>query len=230
MTKTLLPPNTTSLERDIEQVTDRPIDVELDTLWDADRIAEHLLPWLAWAVGVRQWSDEWSEARKRAEVKNALNIRRRAGTLGALRQVIGMHGIEGGDIDEWFDYQGQPGHFRLVLDLDGVGISKNGYEELIIGLTRAKRLSAHFDPTQISTTTRGHVQLGAGKHTSGNITLQPYRPSHLTTSGAATIGAGQHASTTITLTPYHPRQLAAPGPITIGTGQHASGQTTIYPS
>lgn len=108
MTKTLLPPNTTALERDIEQVTDRPIDVELDTLWDADRIAGHLLPWLAWAVGVRQWSDEWSEARKRAEVKNALNIRRRAGTLGALRQVIGMHGIEGGDIAEWFDYQGQP--------------------------------------------------------------------------------------------------------------------------
>lgn len=230
MTNSLLPPSTTPLERDVEQATDRTVEVPFDALWDADRIPAHLLPWLAWALGVRQWSDAWSEQRKRDEVAAALTIRRHAGTLGALRQVINTQGVDGADIAEWFDYQGLPGHFRLELDLDGIGISKSGYDELITGLTRAKRLSAHFDPTQISTTTRGNVRLGAGKHTSGNITLQPYRSSRLTTSGAATIGTGQHASTTITLTPYHPRQLAVPMPITFGTGQHASGQTSIYPS
>ncbi|MGP5562776.1 phage tail protein I [Vreelandella alkaliphila] len=201
MTNSLLPPSTTPLERDVEQATDRTVEVPFDALWDANRIPAHLLPWLAWALGVRQWSDAWSEQRKRDEVAAALTIRRHAGTLGALRQVINTQGVDGADIAEWFDYAGQPGHFRLVLDLDGVGISQKSYDELITGINRAKRLSAHFDPTQISTTARGNIRLGAGKL----------------------------ASTTITLTPYRLRQLAVPGPTTIGTGQHGSSNTTLYP-
>lgn len=197
----LLPPSTTRLERDLEQATDRELDVALDALWDAERIPAHLLPWLAWALGVRQWSERWSERRKRAEVAAALRIRRHAGTLGALRRVIETQGVEGADIAEWFDYDGQPGHFRLVLDLDGIGIPEHGYTDLIGGLARAKRLSAHFDPTWIRTTTRGQIRLGSGRHASGTLTLQPYRPSRLVTRGHLRQGAGQHASGTLTLYP-----------------------------
>lgn len=229
MTNSLLPPSTTPLERDVEQATDRTMEVPFDALWDADRIPAHLLPWLAWALGVRQWSDAWSEQRKRDEVAAALTIRRHAGTLGALRQVINTQGVDGADIAEWFDYEGQPGHFRLELDLDGIGISKSGYDELITGLTRAKRLSAHFDATKILSTTRGHVRLGVGRHASGNLTLQPYRPAFLEARSPSTVATGQHSSTAITLTPYLSSHLHTSGLMRCGLGQHGSSNTTLYP-
>lgn len=229
MTNSLLPPSTTPLERDVEQATDRTVEVPFDALWDADRIPAHLLPWLAWALGVRQWSDAWSEQRKRDEVAAALTIRRHAGTLGALRQVINTQGVDGADIAEWFDYEGQPGHFRLELDLDGIGISKSGYDELITGLTRAKRLSAHFDATKILSTTRGQVRLGVGRHASGNLTLQPYRPAFLETRSPSTVATGQHSSTAITLTPYLSSHLHTSGLMRCGLGQHGSSNTTLYP-
>lgn len=229
MTSSLLPPSTTQLERYLEQTTDRALDAALDALWDAQRCPLALLPWLAWALGVRQWSDTWSEQRKRDEVAAALNIRRHAGTLGAMRSVIKAHAIEGAAISEWFDYGGQPGHFRLNLDLDGVGISARAYRDLIAGLQRAKRLSAHFDPTQIRIATRGHIRLGAGRHTSGSITLQPHRPRFLETHGRTSLGTGQHSSGAITLAPYHPSFLHATGLSHLGIGQHGSVHTTLYP-
>lgn len=229
MTNSLLPPSTTPLERDVEQATDRTVDVPFDALWDTDRIPAHLLPWLAWALGVRQWSDAWSEQRKRDEVAAALIIRRHAGTLGALRQVIDTQNVEGADIAEWFDYQGQPGHFRLELDLNGIGISKSGYDELITGLTRAKRLSAHFDPTQMRASTRGNVRLGVGRHASSNLTLQPYRPAFLETHSHSTVATGQYSSAAITLTPYFNSHLQTSGLVRSGLGQHGSSNTTLYP-
>lgn len=201
MTSSLLPPSTTQLERDLELATDRALDAVLDALWDAQLCPLALLPWLAWALGVRQWSETWSEQRKRDEVAAALNIRRHAGTLGAMRSVIKAHAIEGAAISEWFDYGGQPGHFRLTLDLDGVGISDRAYRDLIAGLQRAKRLSAHFDPTQMRTATRGHIRLGAGQQGSSSTTLIPYLPKLRSVLGQSHLGIGQQVSGKTTLLP-----------------------------
>lgn len=201
MTSSLLPPSTTQLERDLEQATDRALDAVLDALWDAQRCPLALLPWLAWALGVRQWSDTWSEQRKRDEVAAAFNIRRHAGTLGAMRSVIKAHAIEGATISEWFEYGGQPGHFRLTLHLDSVGISDRAYRDLIAGLQRAKRLSAHFDPTQMRTATRGHIRLGAGQQGSSSTTLIPYSPKFKSVLGQSHLGIGQQVSGKTTLLP-----------------------------
>lgn len=230
MTESLLPPNATALERDIEQATSRAVDAEIDTLWDADRIPEHLLPWLAWAVGVRQWSPEWSEVRKRKAVKSALGIRRYAGTKGAMNSVLEAHGIEHGSIKEWFDYGGQPGCFRLELNVDGIGLSARAYQQLFDGLNQAKRLSAHFDPAKVSMATRGKGHVGIGRHASGFITLTPHRSTHIETRGHFRTSTGQQASTSITLTPPIALRLQASGSFHHGIGQHSSGNTTLFPA
>jgi len=95
----LLPPNTTTLER---RATAVAADIErarapLQTLWDAQRIPANMLPWLAWAVGVDDWSRHWSEQTKRDAIGEAIPIRRLRGTVWAVRralEVLGYSDVE----------------------------------------------------------------------------------------------------------------------------------------
>lgn len=58
----LLPPNATELERALELLIDArigDISTPLRDLWSAENCPEALLPWLAWALSVDQWSADW---------------------------------------------------------------------------------------------------------------------------------------------------------------------------
>ena len=95
----LLPPNTTALERRIEQVSADLVaaTAPLDALWDAQRMPVNMLPWLGWATGVDHWSTDWPEQVKRDAIDEAIPIRRRRGTVWAVRralEVLGFSDVE----------------------------------------------------------------------------------------------------------------------------------------
>ncbi|MCC4290436.1 phage tail protein I [Vreelandella aquamarina] len=95
----LLPPNTTPLERRVEQ-SDALIeraDAPLDTVWNAQTQPAHMLPWLAWAVGVDDWDSQWEEQQKRDAIDEAIPIRRKRGTVWAVKralEVLGYSDVE----------------------------------------------------------------------------------------------------------------------------------------
>lgn len=98
----LLPHNTTPLERAAEQ-SDALIErarAPLHTIWDAQRAPAQLLPWLAWAVGVDDWDTEWSDPQKRAAIDAAIPIRRKRGTVWAVRRTLEALGYTGVEILE----------------------------------------------------------------------------------------------------------------------------------
>ena len=87
MPATLLPPNATPLEGHLEQAMamyEDGRDVPIDALWDPHRCPAALLPWLAWALGVRRWDAAWTEDVKRAVIAGAVPLRRIEGTRGAI--------------------------------------------------------------------------------------------------------------------------------------------------
>jgi phage tail P2-like protein len=90
----LLPPNITSLEQNLETVTSEAENVQapLDTLWDAEEIPADILPWLGWAVGVDRWSRRWPDEAKRAAINEAIPIRRLRGTVWAVRRALEVLG------------------------------------------------------------------------------------------------------------------------------------------
>lgn len=95
----LLPPNATRLERRIEE-SDALIErasAPTHTLWNAQTVPAHILPWLAWAVGVDDWDSQWEEDQKRAAIDEAIPIRRKRGTVWAVRralEVLGYSDVE----------------------------------------------------------------------------------------------------------------------------------------
>lgn len=151
----LLPPNSTKLERSVEQVSARAddIDVIIASLWNPDTCDVQYLGFLAWALSVDVWDDRWSEDVKRAVVRESMPIHRQKGTIGAVRRALRSIGVDI-DISEWFEHSGDPHTFRLDLyaqDLFAGGLGIN-----IRFLNQVQRAIEHVKPVR----SRYHVRIG----------------------------------------------------------------------
>ena len=91
---TLLPPCSTPLERKLEAVTARTTDipVPLRDLWNPETCPESLLPWLAWSLGIDAWKPYWPLSIKRALIKDAINVKRKKGTVKSVRDIVAAFG------------------------------------------------------------------------------------------------------------------------------------------
>jgi len=88
---TILPPNATDLERNIEQSATRAIEqlpVPIRDLWNPDTCPRHLLPWLAWALDVELWQSDWPEAVQRSAIKASIDVHNHMGTAGGLKLAL----------------------------------------------------------------------------------------------------------------------------------------------
>jgi len=98
--RSLLPPNATPLERAFETAADRLRAPAVHTLWDPWECPVHLLPWLAYAVGVGEWSDGWEEATKRQAIASAMAIARRRGSVWSVREALRAAGYADAEVEE----------------------------------------------------------------------------------------------------------------------------------
>ncbi|MBV4534136.1 phage tail protein I [Pseudomonas sp. SWRI107] len=151
----LLPLNSTQLERAVEYATDEVTDVPLRTLYSPDTCPAHLLYQLAWAWSVDRWDDTWSETVKRSVIRSAFFVHAYKGTIGALRRVVEPFGylIE---INEWWELQppGPRGTFALKVGVSNGGISEDTYQELSRLIDDARPVSRHMLGLDISLETR----------------------------------------------------------------------------
>jgi len=151
MIKTLLPPNATKLERDIEQVTAAKYDVpdHIRDVWNADTCPAHLLPWLAWAMSVDNWDSQWPEQVKRDTIKNSIAVHQRKGTVAAVRTALDALGVQV-EISEWWQTNGVAGTFDLLAWAnsnlgDGTAVlSQKLYADLEQSIKEAAPVSRHF--------------------------------------------------------------------------------------
>lgn len=151
MTLSLLPPNSTLLERAIEAAMHKRLNalpVPIRDLWNADTCPVHLLGWLAWAKSVDVWDESWPEAQKRAVIKASRFVHRHKGTVGAVRRALDALGI-GLEIREWFETGDAPGTFRVDAFADYIFDAGFGLNPALLALIDAqirtvKRASQHF--------------------------------------------------------------------------------------
>jgi phage tail-like protein len=83
----LLPRNSTPFEKAIADLTAYRMPSMRD-LWNPAKIRVDLLPWLAWALSVDFWDENWSEERKRYVVGRSLQMHARKGTLKGITDYI----------------------------------------------------------------------------------------------------------------------------------------------
>jgi phage tail P2-like protein len=150
----LLPPNSSGLERALEKVGLSLLDIPtpLATLWDPTLIDAKLLAWLAWSLSVTSWKSYWSDTVKRNRVQRAIDIARHQGTAQSVRDVVDAFGGHI-DIREWWQMtpKGVPHTASIVLTLSGSGgdeASAQYIEDVIAEVNRTKPVRSHFTYTQ----------------------------------------------------------------------------------
>ncbi|AZV77885.1 phage tail protein I [Parasedimentitalea marina] len=148
---TILPPNSTALERALEQAIgkSKPDLTAVATLMNPDTCPAPLLGWLAWAFSVDVWGAAWSEAEKRDTIRQSIAVHRVKGTRGAVRRVLASLGFRT-DISEWFEYGGAAHTFRVDAfgdDILGAGlqIDQALFATLSRVLDNVKPASAHYE-------------------------------------------------------------------------------------
>ncbi len=182
--KSLLPINSTQLERAIEAASTDKTVIPLRSLYNPTTCPVHLLPHLAWAWSVDRWDDRWPESAKRNAVLASFYIHSRKGTIGALRRVVEPLGylIE---VVEWWQTapEGVPGTFALKVGVLDTGITEEMYQELTRLIDDAKPVSRHMTGLAISLETTGYIGIGACVSEGEVIEVYPPTPRDIEVTG-----------------------------------------------
>ena len=82
-----------------------------------DQLPEPVLDLLAWQFHIEGWELASSIDEKRALIKSAIELHRYKGTKWAIKKVLEALNLSG-DIKEWFEYGGEPHHFKLTISVN----------------------------------------------------------------------------------------------------------------
>lgn len=189
----LLPLNSTALERAVEAAGVDAAAIPLRTLYDPDTCPAHLLYQLAWAWSVDRWDDSWTDAVKRSVIRSSFYVHAHKGTIGALRRVVEPFGylIE---VQEWWQTEplGVPGTFAVKVGVAEEGISEETYRELSWLIDDARPVSRHMTGLVISLETAGRVYLATSISEGDELDVYPPRAVDLEVSGSIGRGGREH--------------------------------------
>lgn len=152
MSASLLPPNSTPVERTAEGLAShvRDLPVAVRELWNPATCPPAFLPWLAWALSVDTWRSDWPMAVKRAVIAASPRVHRLKGTVAAVRAAIAPFGQIA--IREWFqDPTGTMAPHTFVVTLapaTGGGAVATAVQDMIRAIEGAKPLRSHFTVEQ----------------------------------------------------------------------------------
>lgn len=175
MSESLLPPNATQLERDLEQsmahIEVVPVE-DMKKVWDPTTCPAPLLPWLAWALSVDEWESAWSEAQKREVCRQSYSVHARKGTVGAIRAALAAIGVPV-ELVEWFQEGGQPGTFRLQTDVPAVGLTQKQQETIYRVALATKNTRSHLARYLVRSASAGALRRGATLASGETLTIFP---------------------------------------------------------
>lgn len=136
------------------------LSASLETLstWDhIDDLSEEELDELAWELNILWYDHSATIAVKRDLVRNSDKVWKTIGTKWAVENVIKTY-FGNGYIEEWFEYGGEPGRFRVYSS--NPSLNADRMSEFLHILEKVKRASAKLDAIFIALA--GEMMLSAG--------------------------------------------------------------------
>ncbi|MGG4096214.1 phage tail protein I [Paenibacillus lautus] len=135
----------------------------LDELTDAE--ADEL----AWELHVDFYDTSLPLTQKRELVKNAIPFHRIKGTPAAVEDLITILFGEG-KVEEWFEYGGEPGYYRVTTNNPEVTLDRA--QEFYRAVASVRRLSAHLEEVILSQTESLQLYFGTGMVVNEHIIIK----------------------------------------------------------
>lgn len=173
----LLPPNSTELERKVATATAKctDLDVQHKTLSTIDDAPNQFLSVLGWQNSVDRWNREWSDAQKKAQIKASFNIHQKKGTVAALKAITKAFGYSL-TVTEWWQENptNTPGTFQITIDTEGNELTDSAYNTLIDLIQDAKPLTRSLTGIEINiVSVRGDTNVAVAMYDGEDVTIYP---------------------------------------------------------
>lgn len=128
----------------------RPAEIDRLRIYPAiDQLDESLLDILAQDFKVDWWDLDYSLEEKRRTLRDNWKVRRSLGTPSAVVTAISAI-YQGTTLEEWFQYGGEPYHFRLRIDLTGDKGDPERMRRVLDRIEFYKSLRSHLDSVDYS--------------------------------------------------------------------------------
>lgn len=205
MADVLLPPSASIPERAMEQAIVRASDFNPNYVrnWVPHDVPENILPWLAWAYSVDEWTSAWPLEVRREYTEASYFIHRHKGTVAAVRRAL--RAVAGGDemiLEEWFQYDGPVHTFTVTAEAfdlwlrNGPPLSREFYQQIRKVVYAAKPVRSHWD-LRVRVRCKQTLQAAAGSNAaqvarySDTALAPPIKDGHINLGAAAGANAAQ---------------------------------------
>ncbi len=108
-----------------------------------DSLSEDVIDLLAWQFHVDFYDADLAITEKRTLVKQSIAWHKKKGTPAAVKYVVSAI-LSGATISEWFNYNGQPYHFK-VTDIEGNLPDSDTVDKLVKAINVAKNTRSWLD-------------------------------------------------------------------------------------
>lgn len=156
----------------------------IDTL--ASSCPESLLPILAASFDVD--IDGLSQSEARELIKNAFEIHYYSGTFYSLNKALNAL-YSDVRVREWFEYKGEPYHFKLELDASKNGVSPQTLKRSDEIINTYKNVRSVYDGASIKATASINLKAYSYTFSGENISVDPYVVSNISQRASFKVGA-----------------------------------------
>ena len=158
----LLPSNSTYLERVLEAARDQGDPEVIRGVADSARCPPHFLPWLGWSLKVEGWEAANTEEQQRGLTREAIPIHKTKGTVGAIRRVLKAVRVNA----DYKDWREVPNAVPYTFQLTAWANENREGEGSIISPQLEQRLRALIDATKNE---RSHYTFRLGARFDGGL-------------------------------------------------------------
>lgn len=131
-----------------QQLSARLSEIEMVRIYTRiDELPEELLDILAYDFKVDWWSPDYSIEEKRRTLKANWYVHRQLGTKGAVERALSAI-YPDSEVIEWFDYEGDPYHFKLIIPVDETELDPTKHKTVLSLVDYYKNLRSFLDDVE----------------------------------------------------------------------------------
>lgn len=208
--------------REVAQVIDEKLH-ELDALNEliclyprVDELSSELVDALAIHFHVDFYDQNLSLDKRRALVKNSIRWHMKKGTKAAVEEMV-QTVFEGGRVTEWFEYNGEPYHFKIDL-LEAPGISQENIDTVVRLVKAVKNTRSWLDSVGFFRKITGPVYMGGAPMIHKSYSVGPAQIHDTTNAGGYYMGAIPHTHKSYRVEQVPASNQSIRGPVYTGAG------------
>jgi len=131
-----------------EKLSARPDEIHRLMIYTRiDELPEELLDVLAVDFKVDWWDFDYTVEKKRQTLKDSWRVHRMLGTKAAVEAAISAI-YPDTQVSEWFEYDGDPGHFKLLIDATYEDVDPARHQRVIDRVAFYKNLRSVLDEVE----------------------------------------------------------------------------------